>query len=83
MRFLDTKDCGRQGVLYQLDWSSSLMRTTDWVLNHENRLRRFFHPMIHALVTAEFLFGLKWHYEVFRWFDLYVRKGDAACGGTT
>jgi hypothetical protein len=29
------------------------------------------------VVTTMFLFSLKWHYEVFRWFDLYVGKGDA------
>ena len=33
--------------------------------------------MIAALVTTMFLLSLKWHYEVFRWFDLYVGKGDA------
>jgi hypothetical protein len=33
--------------------------------------------MIRAMVTAVLLFSLKWHYEVFRWFDLYVGKGDA------
>jgi 16S rRNA G966 N2-methylase RsmD len=32
--------------------------------------------MIRLLVTAVLFSSLKWHYEVFRWFDMFAGKGS-------
>ena len=33
--------------------------------------------IIRTLINGRNFYSLKWHYEVFRWFDLYLRKDTA------
>ena len=35
-----------------------------------------FHIMTRTMTAAFYFLSLKWHYEVFRWFDLFVGKDD-------
>ena len=45
-----------------------------WVLNHGNRYGGFFLFVwrLPLFFKKIFLCSLKWHYEVFRWFDQFV-----------